>query len=130
MSLPGKIMIIDDEPDILLVTKMAIEMCGFSAETFGDPYAALEKFKAYAAAFSLVLTDIRMPKMDGIELAREMTQVRPDMPVVLMTAFNIDGNMLTSLPMMKKEDVVKKPFNPSDLCSTVRVRLQKKYYGS
>lgn len=130
MSLPSKIMIVDDEPDILLVTKMAIEICGFSAETFDDPYAALEKFKARPAAFSLVLTDIRMPKMDGIELAKELMQVRPDMPVVLMTAFNIDGSILTSLPMTKREDVVKNPFNPSDLCSIVRVRLQKKYYGS
>jgi CheY-like chemotaxis protein len=119
-------MIVDDEPDILLVTKMAIEMCGFSAETFRDPFAALQKFKEGPGAYALVLTDIRMPKMDGIELARELMQVRPDIPIVLMTAFNVDGNILTSLPMMKKEDIVKKPFNPSDLCSTVRVRLQKK----
>ena len=36
-------MIIDDEPDILLVTKMAIDMCGFPAETFGDPFQVLER---------------------------------------------------------------------------------------
>ena len=125
-SAGAKIMIVDDEPDILLVTKMAIEMCGFSAETFGDPFQALEKFKSSPSDFLLVLTDIRMPKMDGVELARELMRVRPDLPVVLMTAFNIEGGILTGLPMMKKDDVVKKPFNPSDLCSAVRVRLQKK----
>lgn len=71
-------------------------------------------------------TDARMPKMDGIELARELMRVRPGLPIVLMTAFNIEGGILTSLPTMKKEDVVTKPFNPSDLCLVVRIKLQKK----
>lgn len=126
MPSQGKIMIVDDEPDILLVTKMAIEICGFSAETFHDPFTALEKFRASPDTFSLVLTDIRMPRMDGVELAREVIKVKADVPIVLMTAFNIDGNILTGLPLAGKDDIVKKPFNPTDLCSTVRVRLQKK----
>ena len=85
----------------------------------------MKEFKTSPQDFWLVLTDIRTPKMDSIELARERMRVSPCLPMVLMTAFNIEGGILTSLPAMKEEGVVKKPSNPSDLCSAVRVKLQK-----
>jgi two-component system cell cycle sensor histidine kinase/response regulator CckA len=125
VSSNAKIMIVDDEPDILSVTRMCIESCGYASEGFTSPLKALEKFRENPYDFSLVLVDIRMPGMTGVELAQEIMKIKSDVPIVLMTAFNVDESVFSSLPMIRKEDIVRKPFSPIDLCNTVKVRLQK-----
>jgi DNA-binding response OmpR family regulator len=118
-------MIVDDEPDILLVTQMNIESCGYANEGFTSPLKALEKFRENPYSFSLVLVDIRMPDVTGVELALEIMKIKNDIPIVLMTAFNVDEFVFSSLPMMRKEDIVRKPYNPTELCNTIKVCLQK-----
>lgn len=120
-----RIIIVDDEPDILLVTKMSIDACGYTSEGFTSPVDALEKFKETPRAFSLALLDIRMPGMTGIELAKEIMKIKNDFPIVLMTAFNVDESVFAILPTIRKEDIVRKPFNPMALCNTLKVRLQR-----
>ena len=100
-----KVMIIDDEDDILTITKMAIERCGYVVESFGDPLKALQRFKESPDDFSLVLTDIRMPAMDGIQLSVELLKIKQDVSILLMTAFDIDGLNFDKLPSIKKRKI-------------------------
>ena len=104
----------------MLVTKMSIETCGYTNEGFTSPVKALEKFRENPDAFSLALVDIRMPGMTGVELAKEIRKIIGNVPIVLMTAFNVDESVFANLPMIRKEDIVRKPFNPMELLTFVK----------
>lgn len=118
-------MVIDDEKDVLDVTEMSIEQCGYPVESFSDPRAALQRFKQSPDEFSLILTDIRMPVLDGIVLSQELLKIKSGVRILLMTAFDIDAHIFNKLPTIRKEDVVQKPFLLQDLCKTVSRRLKR-----
>lgn len=118
-------MIVDDESDMLVVCKMSVKICGYEVETFAEPIKAVDRFRQDPDAFLAVLTDIRMPKMNGIDLAREILKIKPDAVVILMTAFDVDDVDFSGLATVRREDVVMKPFDPMNLCATIKVRSGK-----
>lgn len=80
-----RILIVDDEGSLLLTLVANLELEGFEVVGAQDPSSALQLVGE--EHFDLVLTDIRMPGMTGVELFRAIRHIRPDMPVILMTAF-------------------------------------------
>ena len=114
------IMVVEDEKDLLTIVYRYLVKWGFGAEPFDDPVKALQRFKENPSAFSLVLSDIRMPGMDGIHFAKEVLKTRPDAKIVMMTAFEQDGYVCSNLPMIKKEDILKKPFRLAEICTAVK----------
>lgn len=100
-------MAVDDEPDILEVIKLILARLNVQVETFTSPFDALEKIRK--EPYDIVLTDVRMPLLNGIELAREIKKVRPNTRVLFMSAFE------TSLTManagVKENDIIGKPFD-------------------
>jgi DNA-binding NtrC family response regulator len=84
-----RILIVDDEDSLLLTLVANLELEGFEVIGAGDPMGALELVRR--EAFDLVLTDIRMPGMNGVELFRTIRSLRPEMPVILMTGFAVEG---------------------------------------
>ena len=120
-----RIMIVDDEKDLVMVTKIFITKCGFEAVSFTDPLEALEYFKKNRLSIALVLTDIRMPGMSGLELAREILKIKPDQKIMLMTAYQVDTiDLQVGLPMITHRDILKKPFVFADICNGIRKTLQ------
>jgi len=118
-------MLVDDETDILLMVRKYLERWGFVVETFDKPAQALAHFEKNYADYSLVLTDIRMPGMTGIEMARFMLRIRPETKIILMTAFDIQPNELAaSLPIVKWQDILHKPFRLVEVCNAVKKQLQ------
>jgi DNA-binding NtrC family response regulator len=83
-----KILLVDDEPGILLTLAANLELDGFDVSTAENGEAALELFGR--ETFDLVLSDVRMPGMNGVELFRRIREMRPDFPVVLMTGFALE----------------------------------------
>ena len=69
------IVIIDDEIDLLTVYKKALEMSGLVVSSFSDPIMALDEFKINHSKYSLVMTDIRMPSMNGYELINQIKKI-------------------------------------------------------
>jgi DNA-binding response OmpR family regulator len=65
-----KILVMDDEADLTLLCRPALEYHGFKVDTFNDPYEALPNYKP--SYYELVILDIKMPKMDGFELYEEI----------------------------------------------------------
>src|SRR6185437_3367023 len=84
-----RILIVDDERPILLTLAANLELDDFEVATAESGAAALELLAR--ETFDLVLSDVRMPGMNGVELFRRIRQLRPDCPVVLMTGFAIEG---------------------------------------
>ena len=67
-----------------------MESAGYESQSFTDPAMALEYFRENSSICPLVVTDIRMPGMNGFELARVIKRIRPDTTIVFMTAFEVN----------------------------------------
>src|SRR5438105_7097247 len=83
----NSIAVVDDEPDIAEVLKRGLEQNGFSVEAFTDPESALRKFRP--GAYDMMIIDIRMPKLNGFDLYRELRKKDGKIKVVFLTAFEI-----------------------------------------
>lgn len=81
-----KILLVDDEPDMTAMLKMALERAGFTIDTFNDPLLALKSFKPNL--YDLLVFDIMMPKMDSIELNNHLKKIDPGIKVCFLTASN------------------------------------------
>jgi len=120
----GRVLVVEDEPDILTLVVKHLRSNGFIADDFTDPVTALAHFKNNSMNYSVVLTDIRMPDMNGFELAHEIQKIRPDIKIVLMTAFEITHEDLqTILPIIKYDEIIRKPFKLVEICTTVRKQI-------
>ena len=118
----GKILLVDDEESIVAWTRQVLLKFGYEVVGMTDSLAALEKFKQNPNDFDLVLTDMAMPHMTGLELSSRLIAVRPDIPIILCTGFS-EG--LTS-QMIKDNgilDMVMKPMIASELAGTINRAL-------
>jgi signal transduction histidine kinase/CheY-like chemotaxis protein len=89
-SPPGRgerLLCVDDDVAILGATAEMLEGLGYTVTPYSDPRAALENFRTQPADFDLLLTDLSMPGMSGIELAREVLGIRPGLAVVLSSGY-------------------------------------------
>ena len=121
-------MLVDDEPDILSAVKYALEQCpsfSYTVDGYSNPEVALDSFRGKAAEYSLVLTDVLMPIMNGFQLAAEITKIRNDIPVIFMTAFNVDESMPGYPSALRKENVARKPEDILRLCGIMEKVLVK-----
>jgi CheY-like chemotaxis protein len=101
-----------------------LERWGYSVDTYTNPAFALQIFKNNPNRYSMILTDIRMPEMSGVTLATMMQKVKPDVKIVIMTAFEIEPDDLSmNLPTITHDEILKKPFSLIQICEAVKKRL-------
>jgi DNA-binding NtrC family response regulator len=115
--MPGRILIVDDEKDMLALLKRIInEESEHEVLTQTDPIQALELFKEQP--FDLVITDLKMPKLDGIKVLESIKKINPDVPVVILTAF---ATIETAVEAIRKGayDYITKPFRRERILLTV-----------
>lgn len=116
----AKLLIVDDDYDIVQVLKMGLVKNGFSVEAFTNPQEALQSFKSDAESYCLVLSDIRMPALSGIQLSKKVKEVNPNVKVVLMTAFEIrDIEFSKVFPSTQIDGFVQKPIGIKDLTDKI-----------
>jgi two-component system cell cycle response regulator CpdR len=116
----GKILLAEDDNDMRRFLGKALQNAGFNVASFDNGLAAYQRLRE--EPFELLLTDIVMPEMDGIELARRATELDPDMKVMFITGFaavalNPDNN---APPQAK---ILSKPFHLKDLVNEVQRML-------
>ena len=87
-----RILVVDDEPELAKVTGKLLERLNYVPTVITEPADALALFREDARAFSLVLTDLSMPEMTGLELAESMLDMAPDTPIVLVSGYNATQN--------------------------------------
>jgi two-component system, cell cycle response regulator CpdR len=83
----GRILIVEDDESVRTFTARALQSAGHMVETAEDGAEGMEKITAAAGTYDLVLSDIRMPVMDGIEMARQAARAFPSMRILLMTGY-------------------------------------------
>lgn len=81
------ILLIDDEEQVLKIIEILLVQLGYTITALTNGVEALEEFRRHPDKYDLVLTDLMMPKMNGIDLARGILEIRPGMPIILCTGF-------------------------------------------
>lgn len=114
----AKILLVDDEEPVRGFLKRSLELDGHSVSVAIDGADALDKLVEVKGEVDLVLTDIRMPMMDGIALALAAKRDFPDLSIVLMTGFADQRERAKNLDVIV-EDVLSKPFSLAELRATV-----------
>lgn len=117
----GQVLVVDDQLNMCEMVRELLEMHDIETTSTTMPQEALEW--ALNHHFDAVLTDINMPEMNGIELCQSISQARPDLPVIVMTAF---GSLDSSILAIRSGafDFVTKPFEVDLLVSSVRRAIQ------
>ena len=113
--------IIDDESDIVNLFRDALsKLDGLSIFTFTDPIVALEHFRINKGAYALIITDLRMPGINGTDLVYKIKKENPLVRTLLMTAFEVDDKVFEEYV---KNDIIdgfiQKPVKLRDLLSEV-----------
>ncbi len=118
-----KILIVDDEHSVCSVLSRRLATEGYLCTVARTGREALDQL--YKDEFSLIITDIKMPGMDGIELLRNVRTSNPNVPVIIMTGFSEIQTAVEAM-RMGAHDIVMKPFDLDLLAFTVRKALEKK----
>jgi CheY-like chemotaxis protein len=114
----ARILIAEDDEPVRGFVKRALEMDGHAVVAAGDGAEALERLEQEEGAFDLLLSDIRMPLMDGIALALAAGRGFPKLPILLMTGFADQRERAHDLEAII-EDVVTKPFSLAEIRAAV-----------
>jgi DNA-binding NtrC family response regulator len=111
-----KIVVVDDEPTIVLMCRRVLESQGHAVQGFTDVRTALARLEAEAA--DLLVVDYKMPELNGIEFVRRVWAVRPGLRVVMITAHGT-REVIEQATQSGVKTVVLKPFTPSELAQGV-----------
>ena len=115
----GRVMIVDDEPEVCVYVALALKRLGFESSATTDPKEALDTLLRDPTSFRLLLTDQRMPAFSGLELIKRVWASHPHFPVVLMSGYGwgIDASALQGVGFLSK------PFETTDLEKALRNAL-------
>jgi two-component system response regulator ChvI len=116
------IALVDDDKNILASVTMLLEQEGYQVRGFSDPAAALTALTATAP--DLAILDIKMPRMDGLELLRRLRQANESLPVIFLTSKDEEIDELMGLNA-GADDYVRKPFSQRLLLERVRAVLRR-----
>jgi two-component SAPR family response regulator len=115
------VMLVDDEIDIIGLFTEILTLNGISVRSFTNPKEALDDFEQSHDNYRLVISDVRMSPMSGVEFVAKIKEIDSDVNIILMTAFEIEGSQLKEI---NTDEFFNKPIRMNDL-----VRIVKKYVG-
>jgi CheY-like chemotaxis protein len=116
-----KVMVLDDDSDLATLVKQILQKDGFNnVFSFTDPLLALEHFRINHKDYSLIISDIRMPVMNGFQFVSEARKINPKIKILLMTAFEINNKEFAqALPKPKIDGLIRKPATSKQILSIV-----------
>ena len=123
--MPGdvRILVVDDEPKICTMLQAVLQRDGYEVQTFQDAAAALDRFRA--SDFDVVISDLRMPGVNGFELIRQIKAIRPATPVVAVTGHGTTETAVHAL-QCGADDYLTKPFDIGNVRRVVETSLQQR----
>lgn len=115
------ILVVDDEPKIIQISRDYLESAGFSVLSAGDGKAALAVARAEKP--DLVILDLGLPEMDGLDVTRALRK-NSNVPIIMLTARDEETDKLIGLEL-GADDYITKPFSPKELVARVRAVLRR-----
>ena len=122
------ILLIDDEPDTLYTYESFLSDEGYNVKTFSDPQEALEHFFQLpdpSSYYKLALLDIRMPKLNGLQLFYKMKTLSPKIKIMFCSALEIAEELTSVLPDIEREHIFKKPVEREYFINKINSVLNK-----
>ena len=124
------ILLVDDDKDTLRLVQKYFEKKGAHVSAYSNPLLALQNFMennkhSDNSYYDLVISDIRMPEMNGIELASIIRKMDQDIPIILMTASSIANIDKSILKILNIEDIFTKPIKLKDLLEKINTVKQQ-----
>ena len=104
-----KILLVDDEPALVELGSTILERCGYSVAAFTSSCDAFEAANAAPQTFDLVISDLSMPGLSGLDLVEKLRQVRPNIPVIVVSGY-VDAAMQERISELGVQKVLLKPF--------------------
>ncbi len=113
-----RVLYIDDEESIIFLMTRILKHRGFRVSGYTDPVEALAAARANPDQFDLAVTDFKMPRLSGLDVARALKEIRPDLPVVMASGFITDQVRVDALAAGVRA-MLDKPFTIDQLCEAV-----------
>ena len=114
------IMLVDDEPDVLYTYKCFLSSRGYNVVTFTNPREALIHFvQSDPAYYGLVILDIRMPHLNGLQLFHKFREIDDKIKIIFVSALDGAAELVSLLPDLKDENIMKKPVNQATFLEKV-----------
>jgi CheY-like chemotaxis protein/predicted transcriptional regulator len=117
------IMIVDDEPDVLLTYESFLSNAGFNVSTFEEPYKALAEYTSNPRLYDLIILDIRMENLNGLQLYQCMKAINPASKLIFASALDAAKELTSILPDVQSQDIIKKPIDRENFIKTVKIAL-------
>jgi two-component system, OmpR family, response regulator ChvI len=122
---PPNIMLVDDEPDMLLTYKTFLSSENYNIDAFTDAQESLHKFaQVNPTYYDLVVMDIRMPGLNGLQLYHRLKAMNPNVKILFLSALDAAEEMISVLPGMKLDDVIRKPVEQEHFIKKLKSALQ------
>lgn len=123
----GNILIVDDDADILLTYKIILEDDGYNVDTFSNPEDALKHFSQNDVHYyDLVLLDIRMPRLNGLQLFYRMKSIATDTKIIFLSALDAADELLSVLPGIKPDrHILRKPVGKEPFLKRIKVVISE-----
>jgi CheY-like chemotaxis protein len=119
------IMIVDDEQDILLTYSSMLYGEGYNVKTFSNPHEALLHFiHADRSYYDLVILDIRMPNLNGLQLYHRLKAMDKDIKILFLSALEASEEITSMFPELKHGDIIKKPISKEHLVEKISTLIQ------
>jgi two-component system alkaline phosphatase synthesis response regulator PhoP len=122
MSVGECVFIVDDEPNIVQLSRMYLEREGFTVASSGNGKDAFERIQHIRPA--LIILDLMLPEIDGMQICRKLREVKNKVPILMLTARDEDIDKILGLEM-GADDYMTKPFNPRELVARVKAILRR-----
>ncbi|RKD75739.1 two-component system alkaline phosphatase synthesis response regulator PhoP [Sinobaca qinghaiensis] len=117
-----RLLVVDDEESILTLITYNLKQAGFTIDTASDGKEALQKAKS--ESYDLIVLDLMIPEMDGLEVCRQIRQEKYHMPILMLTAKDDEFDKVLGLEL-GADDYMTKPFSPRELVARVKAILRR-----
>ena len=120
----SRLLLVDDEPDVIFTFKKGLEAHGFVVDAFNDPVLALSNYKP--GVYGLLLLDVKMPQINGFELYEKIKKIDSEVKACFITAHEVYYESLKEIFPTMDLDCYVKPIEIEDLVSHVKAELASK----
>jgi two-component system alkaline phosphatase synthesis response regulator PhoP len=118
------VLVVDDEESIQKLVAFNFQRSGFEVDTSANGYEALQRVREHEGQFDLIILDLMLPGMDGMEVCKRLRADRVNIPIILLTARDDEVDLVLGLEL-GADDYVTKPFSPRELIARARAVLRR-----
>jgi DNA-binding NtrC family response regulator len=131
-STRSSVLVVDDEEDVALALNVALTNEGYIVKSFTDSrkalYHLIEKTKTNSESYDIIIIDVRMPIINGIQLYQILKILKPGSKVLFMTGLDVIDELSSLIPEIRSQDILRKPFANAHLLQKIKEKLEVPLY--